>query len=84
MLANTMAVTDLRVSYLTNSLACFQTWSSTYQSRILSLQKSKSKINNSIALNDKVAFSNLSLVIYIYIFQDSNLAEIGIVYSLLI
>ncbi|WJX69134.1 putative terpene synthase 11, variant 2 [Trifolium repens] len=50
-----MAVTDLRVSYLTNSLACFQTWSSTYQSRILSLQKSKSKINNSIALNDKLA-----------------------------
>ncbi|WJX73912.1 geranyl diphosphate diphosphatase [Trifolium repens] len=55
-----MAVTDLRVSYLTNSLACFQTWSSTYQSRILFLQKSKSRIkyhklsiNNSIALNDK-------------------------------
>ncbi|KAK2370293.1 putative terpene synthase [Trifolium repens] len=61
MLANTMAVTDLRVSYLTNSLACFQTWSSTYQSRILFLQNSKSRIkyhklsiNNSIALNDKL------------------------------
>ncbi|CAJ2660376.1 unnamed protein product [Trifolium pratense] len=61
MLANTMAVTELRVSYLTNSLAYCKTWSSTYQSHILSLQKSKSRImyhklsiNNSTALNDKL------------------------------
>lgn len=66
-LSNTMAVTtQLRVSYLTNSLPRRNSWTSTYQSRILSLKNSNSRIMHSklsiksIAFNDKVAFSNLS------------------------
>jgi len=42
MLANTMAVTELRVSYLTSTLARCNFGTSTYQSSILSLQNSKS------------------------------------------
>jgi len=44
MLANTMAVNELRVSYLTSTLARYNFGTSTYQSRILSLQHSKSGI----------------------------------------
>ncbi|CAL5200489.1 unnamed protein product [Lathyrus oleraceus] len=55
-----MAVTtQLRVSYLTNSLPRRNSWTSTYQSRILSLKNSNSRIMHSklsiksIAFNDK-------------------------------
>lgn len=56
-----MAVTtQLRVSYLTNSLPRCNSWTSTYQSRILSLKNSNSRIMHSklsiksIAFNDKL------------------------------
>jgi hypothetical protein len=59
----TMAVSELRVSYLTSTFARCNFGTSTYQSRILSLQKSNSRIMHgklsikSIALNEKVAFN---------------------------
>jgi hypothetical protein len=59
MSANTMAITQIRVSYLTSSLANRNSWIFTNQSQ---LQKSNSRIMmhgklsiKSIALNDKVA-----------------------------
>ncbi|AES67304.1 putative geranyl diphosphate diphosphatase [Medicago truncatula] len=56
-----MAFTELRVSYLTSTLARCNFGTSTYQSRILSLQKSSSRIMHSklsiksIALNEKLS-----------------------------
>jgi len=75
-----MVVTELRVSYLTSSLACCNSWSSTYHSRILSLQKSNSRnmciksLIKSTARNGKVciAFSNISLYLYHDIFSYLN------------